>query len=147
MRKPKTEKTEMDLLKPVNVSDIEANDCFGSDLYNPPDKDCSICADIELCGIKFQSLVHANKEKLEGKKGPFLDEAAFSLVDFNKIESLVAQYEKDGEPMLFDELLYAVAYMAKIQDDEAVVQFIKRKLPTNNLLLKEGKVYVKNSSN
>jgi hypothetical protein len=149
MRKPKTQKQEVDLLKPVNIPDGDPDDCFGTSLYNPQDKDCSICADIELCGIKFQGLIQKKVQKFEEENGPLLDQVDFGSVKMNKIEEFAKQYEAEGEPMTFQELVDAISQLANTKDEVAVVEYLKRTLPTSNLLIKEGKVYAKreNSSN
>ncbi len=149
MRKPKAEKTPVDLLKPVTIPDGEAEDCFGTDLYNPQDKDCSICADIELCGIKFQSIVQKKKTVFEEEHGPLLDQTDFDSVNMTKIAEVAKRYEEEGEPMLFQELIDAVAELACTKDEVAVVEYLKRTLPLTNLIIKEGKVYAirENSNN
>jgi len=149
MRKPKEEKQEVDLLKPVNLPDGEAGDCFGTDLYNPQDKDCSICADIELCGIKFQGVVQKKKTEFEEKHGPLLDETDFASVNMDKIAALARKYEDEGDPMSFQELVELVSELACTKDEVAVIEYLKRTLPVTNIITKEGKVYAKreNSSN
>lgn len=143
MRKPKIEKQEVDLLKPVTIPDGDPEDCFGTALYNPQDKDCSICADIELCGIKFQSVLQKKVTKFEEDHGPLLDQVDFSSVNMSKIEALAAKYEQEGEPMTFKELTDAVAQLANTKDEVSVIEHLKRTLPTSNLLIREGQVYAK----
>lgn len=143
MRKSKTQKQEIDLLKPVNLPEGDPEDCFGTNLYNPQDKDCSICADIELCGIKFQKITQKKVTDFEEKHGPLLDETDFSSVDIVKIEKLAMKYENEGYPMLFQELVELIMELVKTKDEVAAVEYLKRTLPVSNLLLKEGKVYAK----
>jgi hypothetical protein len=149
MRKPREVKQEVNLLKPVTIPDGGVGDCFGTDFYNPQDKDCSICADIEICGIKFQGIIQKKKTDFEQKHGPLLDQTDFQSVDIAKIEELAIKYEDEGEPMLFQELVDAVSELACTKDDIAVIEYLKRTIPTTNLILKEGKVYArrKDSSN
>jgi uncharacterized Fe-S cluster-containing radical SAM superfamily enzyme len=149
MRKPKETKQKVDLLKPVTILDGSAGDCFGTEFYNPQDKDCSICADIEICGIKFQGIIQKKKTDFEQKHGPLLDQTDFDSVNMAKIEELAIKYEEEGEPLLFQELVDAVSDLARTKDDIAVIEYLKRTIPTTNLILKEGKVYArrKDSSN
>ena len=148
MKKSRTDKKEVDLLKPVIIPDADLEDCFGKE-YDPQDRDCSICADIEICGIKFQGIIQKKKREFEEKHGPLLDEVDFKSVDIAKIEKLAKQYEEDGYPMLFQELTDVVAELANTKDEIAVIEYLKRTLSTSNLIIKEGKVYVKreNSGN
>lgn len=142
MRKPKENKKEVDLLKPVIIPEGNLEDCFGRE-YNPQEPDCSICADIEICGIKFQSIIQKKKQEFEETHGPLLDQADFKSVNMAQIEVLVKKYEAEGEPMTHEELREAIAEQARIKDEVAVIEFIKRTIPVSNLILKEGKVYVK----
>lgn len=143
MRKPREEKQNADLLKPVIIIDGDDGDCFGTELYNPQDKDCSICADVELCGIKFQGIVHRKKEDFEQRHGPLLDQTDFEAVNMAKIEELAIKYEQEGLPMLFQELVDAVSELANTKDEIAVIEYLKRIVPTTSLIIKEGKVYAK----
>ena len=146
MKKPRNEKQEVDLLKPVTLSDVPEEDCFGKE-YNPQDRDCSICADIEICGIKFQSLVQKKKKAFEEKHGPLMDETDFKSVNMEKLEKLAKKYEDEGEPMTHEELVQAVSGLANTKDEVAVIEFLKRTLPLSNLILKEGNVYARRKDN
>lgn len=148
MKKPRTDKKEIDLLKPVVIQEADSEDCFGKE-YNPQDRDCSICADIEICGIKFQGVIQRKKKEFEEKHGPLLDEADFKSINFAQIENLVKKYETEGEPLTYEELFEVVSQQGRIKDEIAVIEYLKRTIPVSNLILKEGKVYVKreNSGN
>jgi len=143
MKTPKTEKTEVDLLKPIQLPDTVEGDCFGTEEYDPQHKDCSICADIELCGIKFQGLIQKKKNVFEKENGPLLDQTDFEGVDFGKVESLALRYQDDGSPMTFEELVELVSQLASTKDDIAVVEYLKRTIPNTRLILKEGQVHVR----
>ena len=140
MRKIKTTKQEINLLEPVILSDIiSPDDCFGLE-YDPRSNDCSICADLELCGIKYQTVVQKKKKEFEDQNGPMLDEVDFKAVDWKKIEIKALEYEELGEPMKFEELMEAIMIIAKIKDSTAAAEYIKRSLPNTNLILENGKV-------
>ena len=140
MRKARTTTSQIDLTVPLEVKHAtETNDCIGGSEYDPQDKDCSICADIELCGIRHQLLLQSKKNAFEMTNGPTLDMTDFKSVDLKKIEKLCQKYEAEGsDPISFDELCEFIETMARTKDREAVVQYIKRVLPTTNLILKGG---------
>jgi len=146
MRKNHEKSTKVDLLVPVVPGDLqpeEKTDCFGVE-YSPRDSTCSLCADIDLCGIVFQEKVKDKKLTFEIENGPLLDQTDFQGVDMVRIEKLVRKYEGEGEPMTFKELQDLIAGQANTKDSEAVIQFIKRELPLTNIYLKEGVCYVRN---
>jgi hypothetical protein len=134
-RKIKEKKTEVDLLKPVNLDDfkqLSEGDCFGN-MWDPKDKDCSVCADIEVCGILYQDKhIKPKVKKFEEETIP-LDLARFETVPWNKIKTLIQKYEKDGKPMMLDELIEIVSEQAKIKDPQTVMLYIKHILPKYGL--------------
>lgn len=146
MRKPRTKPTEVDLTVPVDPEKLlreDENDCFGTDQYAPQDKDCSLCADIEICGIKFQELVKTKKKIVEAEKGPMMDQTDLDGVDMGKVEKLARRYQDEGEPMTFAELQDAIKLQAKTKDTNAVIELIRRELPLTKMMLKDGVVYVR----
>jgi hypothetical protein len=144
MRQSRKDKQEVDLLKPVgNLPDPEPGDCFGSDLYDPRDKDCSLCADLLLCGIRREATLRTKKKQFEEEHGPMLDEVDFKSVNWETIHKKALEYEDTGEPMTFQELIDAILIIAKIKDEVAVAEFIKREMPERLFNIKDGFVYGK----
>lgn len=148
MRKPRNTSTKVDLTVPLHIDHAtEADDCIGAE-YDPQNKDCSICADIELCGIRFQMLVQSKKNIFEVNHGPLLDETDFKSVDYSKIERLVKKYKDAGDdPISMDELCDLVGEMARTKDRVAIVNNIKRALPNTKLIIKDGYVYYGENTN
>jgi len=146
MRKPKTEPTKVDLTTPIDpgmyLPEDEA-DCFGTEEYSPQNKDCSLCSDIEICGIKFQEHVKTKKKVVETEQGPLMDQSDLDGVDLGKVEKLAKKYYLEGSPMTFEELQEAIRIQANTKDNDAVLELIKRELPLTNMILKEGLVYVR----
>jgi len=136
-RNAKTEKTKMDLLQPVNVGElkqlIKDDDCFGKE-WNPQHKDCSICADVEVCGIIYQDTkVMPAKVKFDKETLP-LDMATFEAVNWGQIKKLVRQYEKDDEPLSMDELVEIAMTQSGMKDPQIVMLYIEQKLPELGLV-------------
>lgn len=150
MRKAHEKQTKVDLTVPIIPSSIipdEKTDCFGTELYNPQDKDCSICSDIEICGIKFQELVKAKKKKFEDVQGPTLDMSNFEGVNMPQIMKLALKYQQEGNPMTIEELQDIVQLQARTKDQEAVLQFISRELPLTSMYIKNEHICVRTDSN
>jgi len=131
-RKAKVDRTEVDLLQPVNVGElkqlIKDDDCFGKE-WNPQHKDCSICADVEVCGIIYQDTkVIPAKDKFDKKELP-LDMASFNAVKWKDIKKLIQQYEKDKEPLTMDELVEIVSTQSGMKDPQTVMLYVEQKLP------------------
>lgn len=135
MRTPKENKTDIDLLVPVNVDDfkLDEDDCFGR-MWEPTNKDCSICADIEVCGIIYQDRVIKPKKKQYEEEGATpLDLAKFEQVDWINIVKVVEKYEKDGDPMVLSELIDYVKGIANVSDDSIIELYIKSRVKKHNL--------------
>ena len=139
MKNPRKEKTEVDLTKPVSNLQVQDDDCFGKE-WNPHNRDCSICADNELCGIKYQEVLKKKKQSYEKQHTP-LDMANFDLVNMEKIVSIIKKYQED-EPLYFDELEELVGKAAKSKHKIAIREFIKLNIPKYNIIVKDNQVYV-----
>ena len=140
MRSPRNKPTPVNLLKPVN--DIPSgSDCFGTYEYNPRSGDCSLCADIELCGLKYQETV---KEKLApvDAKGPFLDQVDTYSVNWGKIKQKIVDYQED-DPLTVDEVVEAVMVSAKIKDSGVALNYVKAQFIVQNITEEDGKVYIR----
>lgn len=141
MKKAKTEKTEVNFLKPAVIPEVDPEDCFGQE-YDPRDKDCSLCSDIDFCGIVHADKVKKKIKQTEQESGPYLDQTDFASVNWKKIEEKAKEYEDAGEPMTFEELTEAISTIAKTKDEIAVTEFIRRELPKTTLNIKAGNVYI-----
>jgi len=146
-RKPKEIAVSVDLLKPYTPSVLKDDECFGN-MWDPQHKDCSICADIEVCGLLYQqTTIAAKKKKFEDENGPTLDLTEFSNVDLKKLEAVAAKYQEEKDPMTLDELMDAVASLAKTKDTVAVREYLKRELPLTNMIIQNNEIHVQNSNN
>jgi len=145
MKKSHEKKTEVNLLVPIvpeTIVPIEQTDCFGIE-YESHASECSICADNELCLIKWSEDVKSKKLTFEIMNGSLMDSVDFKSVDMTRVEMLAKRYQDEGYPMTFQELQDLIANQANTQDNEAVIQFIKRELPLTKIYLKEGVCYVR----
>jgi hypothetical protein len=141
MKQARTTQTKVDLTIPVDPGNFLPNDetdCFGTDDYSPQDHLCATCADIEVCGIKFQEATKKKVKAVEAEHGPMMDQCDIDGVNFKTIERLALKYQDEGEPMTFEELQEVVALQAKTKDSEAVLELIKRNLPLTRIVLQEG---------
>jgi len=146
MKNVRKEAQKVNLLKPVSFPDSPEGDCFGKE-YSSHDKDCSLCADIETCAIKYQEFLQKKKNQFEKEAYP-LDMSDFEGVSMKKIEILIKKYQDSGQPASMAEFIELIASLAKTQDTLAVTEWIKRKLPLSDLYIKDGYIYAgKNSSN
>ena len=149
MKNPHMKQTKVNLLTPVDPKSIvteEQSDCFGQE-YNPRDRDCSICSDIQLCGLVYAEKTKDKKVAFEIQHGPLMDITDFKGVDIVRIEKLVKKYEEEQEPMTFEELQKLIQDQAATKDVEAIIQFIKRTIPISNLIIREGHIYVRQNNN
>lgn len=138
-KKPREKSTEKDLtvlLKPEELMSDDPEDCFGRE-WDPRDKDCSLCHDVEICGIVRQADIQKAKKKIEREKGPFLDETAFEKVPVEKLVETIRQYAEDDDPALYEEIEEAVEKTARTKDKVAIREYITRLLPRHNLQIIE----------
>jgi len=136
-RKKRAKKTEVSRLKPLNIDDLsQSDDCFGK-AWDPQHRLCSICADVDICGVVFQEKVVIPKKKKFDVSLP-LDLLDFEKVDWAKIGKLVKKYQDEGEPMTHKELMSYIKGMANIKDDFMVKLFIEKSLKPNKLKCSEN---------
>ena len=145
MKKPREQKTEVDLTVLQDPAQLMGNgtDCFGNE-WDPTDKDCAICHDVEICGIVYQEKIKGKKRKAESEKGPFLDQTAFENVPVDKIVKSVRQWAEDDDPATYEELEEQIMDSAKTKDKVAVREFIKIMCSRENLIITEEKTIVPN---
>lgn len=135
-RKKRVKKTEVSRLKPLNIDDLsQSDDCFGK-AWDPQHRLCSVCADVDICGVVFQEKVVIPKKKKFDESLP-LDLLDFKKIDWAKIVKLVSQYQDEGEPMTYEELMQYVKDLAHIKDPFMVKLFIEKSLKPNNLKCSE----------
>lgn len=132
VRQKRSKKTEISRLKPLNIEDLsQSDDCFGK-AWDPQHPLCSVCADIDICGVVYQETVVIPKIKKFDESLP-LDLLDFSKVDWAKIGKLVSRYQDEGEPMTYEELMQYVRELANIKDPFMIKLFIEKSLKPNKL--------------
>lgn len=99
MAKSKKKEETTDLSKPIDLSKIGTPDdpCFGTQ-YDPRDKDCKICGDIEICAIAQMQNNKLQRELLAKEKDfKDLDEAKFlNEKDAKEAKRLIEKYKSKG---------------------------------------------------
>ena len=99
MAKSKKKEETIDLSKPIDLSKIGTPDdpCFGTQ-YDPRDKDCKICGDIEICAIAQMQNNKLQRELLAKEKDfKDLDEAKFlNEKDAKEAKRLIEKYKSNG---------------------------------------------------
>jgi len=146
-REPKEKAEKVDLLKPYTPSKPQDDGCFGN-MWDPQHKDCSICADIEVCGILYQqNHIQIKKQKFEEENGPTLDMTDFEAISIEKVEKLALQYQNDQEPMTVDELISYIKTQARTKDTVAVREYLKRVLPMTKMHIQEDEIHVQSNNN
>ena len=99
MAKSKKKEETIDLSKPIDLSKIGTPDdpCFGTQ-YDPRDKDCTICGDIEICAIAQMQNNKLQRELLAKEKDfKDLDEAKFlNEKDAKEAKRLIEKYKSKG---------------------------------------------------
>jgi len=127
----------MDISKPFLVA-IDPDDCFGNE-WDPRDKVCAICAEIDVCGIMTARVKNPVRAVTTQAIIP-LDMADFEGVPWDKLLKYIKSVE-DTEPVTKDELLQAVKESANISDDITVELYLERVMPLKRLALdREGRV-------
>lgn len=135
-RKKRATKTEVSRLKPLNIDDLsQSDDCFGK-AWDPQHRLCSVCADVDICGVVFQEKVVIPKKKKFDMSLP-LDLLDFKKVDWAKIGKLVKKYQDGGEPMMYEELVAYIKTLANIKDPFMIKLFIEKSLKPNKLKCSE----------
>lgn len=123
-------------MKPLNIDDLsQSSDCFGK-IWDAQHRLCSVCADVDICGVVYQEKIVIPKKKKFDVSLP-LDLLDFKKVDWAKIGRLVKKYQDDGEPMTYEELMRYVGQLANIKDPFMIKLFIEKSLKPNNLMCTE----------
>lgn len=141
MRKAVENKTEYDMSKPINLEqfDITAESCFGR-LWLPQHKDCSVCADLELCGTIYHHTTLNDKiKKVKKSQGiNFLDD-----VNFDRIpkQELVDEIKKNPGKVTSDHLIKFVKHWSKCDDEDTLIVWIQQFKMDFNIKIKKGLLY------
>ena len=148
MKNPRNEPKQVDLttlLDPKALISDDPEDCFG-ELWDPQDKDCAICHDVEICGIVKQEDTKKKVKAIEKREGPMLDQTAFEKVPIEKIVQNIKEWAADGDPATYEELADQISKSAQTKDSVAVREYIKRILPRHGLVMTPEKTIVPNES-
>ncbi len=141
MKNPRDKKTDVDLttlLDPEQLRNDNADDCFGKE-WDPQDRDCSLCHDVEICGIVKQQTIETRKQKIEKDKGPFLDMTAFEKVPMDKIAINLKNWAAEDDPASLEELEETIGKAARTKDKVAIREYIKRTLHQFDLMITQDK--------
>lgn len=147
-KQPRNKPTEANLttlLDPKELMTDNPEDCFGK-AWDPQDKDCAICHDVEICGIVKQEAIKKRVKKVEKEKGPMLDQTAFEKVPQEKIVAGLTEWANDGEPATYEELSEQIGKLARTKDEVAIREYIKRFLPRHGFIITNEKTIVPNES-
>lgn len=125
---------KVDITKPVDLPESVEGDCFGK-LYNPKEDACSVCADSDLCCLKFGELVDDAARELEKEQGNYLDNQDFSLIDETALGIWLGVKTRTA-----GELLDKITVGGKVQDEVAAVEWMKRFLKQQGFKVQKGKV-------
>ncbi len=132
-RTKRDKKSDVDRIKPLNIEELsKATDCFGS-MWDPTHRSCSVCADVDICGVVYQETQVLPKKAKFDKEKP-LDTASFDKVNWDKLTKLVSKYQEDGDPLSYEELLQLITDMSNFKDDYTVKVFIEKGLHDNDLV-------------
>ena len=129
-RRKKDKKTPGTLLEPINTDSLQvtnADDCFGK-MWDPQHRACSVCADVEVCGIIFQEAqVIPAKKKFDKDTVP-LDLTNLHAVNWDRLKLVIVKYTKEGDLMTYDELFEYVQKVAKTKDTYTIKIYIENSL-------------------
>ena len=132
-RTKRTEKTEISRLEPINIKELsQSDDCFGK-AWDPQHRSCSVCADVDICGVVFQETAVIPKKKKFDESLP-LDLSDFEKVDWAKIGKLAAKYRDEGEPMMYEELMRIIKDVSGMKDEFMIKLYIEKNLTNNGLI-------------
>jgi len=145
MRVPRKKASQVDLLKPVEVI-TDQTDCFGTEEYNPRSGDCALCADIELCGLKYQEVVERKVKSVTEAKGPFVDSINTAAIDWRKIKDNIVKYQ-DSDPITIEELVETITKAAGIKDANMALQYARAQMMNLNIVEDDGKLSSEDTSN
>lgn len=130
-RTPKTDKSNVDLTKPVKIT--ETDDCLGKE-WTPYIAECKVCADSDLCCAIFSRKKDVVvKEKEETIETYYLDMADFENVPAQSLINIVMKKHEAGTPVEVEDLEFTVMDLATCSDEVAVKEYVKRFLTVNNL--------------
>lgn len=134
----RTDKTEIDLTKPVDVDSIEKDgSCFGEE-WEARDNYCQICADSELCSILYAAKVKKMEEAIKKEGEKFLDSSDFEGVDKMDLSIWLGAKERTAE-----EFLEYIMEQANTIDEEAAYLYVVRYVKKHkHISIKDGKIII-----
>lgn len=143
-RTKRTTKLDVSRLKPINIEELsQSDDCFGK-AWDPQHRSCSVCADVDICGVVFQDkVVIPKKDKFEESLP--LDMTNFDAVNWDKMSLLVSKYLQDGAPLTYEELFELVQNTSKNKDTYITKLYIEKSLEPNGLKCDEAGNIVPNA--
>lgn len=135
----KSPSKEYDPLVPLGKVDDVESDCFGL-LWDVTTRECSSCADRDICGIVFGDELEKRANAVQENNGSiFLDVQNFEAVANDDILSGI-----DSGTTTVADLVDYVAVLANTSDTKAVVTFLKRWITSqNSVYTKNGIVWIR----
>lgn len=134
---PRTEKTQIDLSKPLLSVDymLKSYDCFGQQ-WQIDNSICQKCADFEFCANVFRiETLKPKIELLQSTQGPFLDQSDFEKIDRELLAVNILTKEWDVE-YVFD----FIKKSANVKSESLVITFIQQLFTDFNLKSVKGKI-------
>lgn len=148
MRVIKTEyPNEVNPIKPI-VNQlgymVRDDDCFAHE-WSATDADCRRCAVHLLCAAMYDSVGLQLKRDIAKKQfgKPYLDENTFHLIPREALADLARKYEKQGNPMTFNEVYKLVNDKANMADKETVRLWVHSWILESRLELRDDLIYAK----
>lgn len=133
---------DLDLTKPVPtkqlMAEVNEEDCY-TQLWNPEDKLCSICASFEICGILYNARLTKKVAKREKDKGGYLDNMHFDSIDKDELIQWLRI-----KPRTTQQLVDKIAKFSECPDPDTIIYWVKSFIiETPEIKTKGGIVIVK----
>ena len=142
MNRTKVTFPAIDMSKPIPTTtmleEVDVQDCF-TFLWEPTNKFCLVCADIDICGILFHKRQSKQVKNIEKEKGGYLDNMHFDSIDKTDLVTWLSL-----QPRTTQQLIDKVTKFSKCPDAETVAYWCKSFiLETEGIGVKKGIVTVK----
>ncbi len=132
---------DIDLRKPVDLKAIKPKDdedCFSRE-WMPDHKFCVVCADNEMCGIRYNALQNKKVKKLEQEKGGYLDNMHFDSIDLESVEDWLAK-----KPRTTQQFIDKITEVSNCSDETTAAYWCKSFIVERKRFgIKNGMVIVK----
>lgn len=144
-RKPRAEKPAADSTKLFDLPELDKDDCFGQ-LWDPEERDCSICAHNALCGSVYSRTVLKSKQQaMQAQHGPFLSDVR-PLTDAERLTigtKLIAALEK-GKVLTTQGVVNKLMGILATKDKSLAIEELRRIVEVSGQLkVKKGLVSIK----